>query len=135
MFVTQGKALLVRIPYSSRLITGVKTWELRSRPTHIRGIVGVVESGTSCIWGFIDILGCREVTPSILRECEDKHTVSRLDLEAFPYTQWFAWQVGSSWKLKEPIPIVRRKGQVIWITTDREYKLGVDDFESYNLVV
>ena len=53
------RALIVRQPWIDLILSGEKTWEMRSRPTNVRGRIGLIEQGTGLIVGecFLDGVG------------------------------------------------------------------------------
>lgn len=57
-FAPPERALLVREPYVSLLLTRRKHWELRGLPTKIRGRIGLIRSGSSFLVGECEIADC-----------------------------------------------------------------------------
>jgi hypothetical protein len=53
------RALLIREPYISLILSSRKRWELRGTPTKIRGRIGLVRSGSGLLIGECEIVGCR----------------------------------------------------------------------------
>lgn len=45
------RGLIVRDPYASQLLNGEKIWEIRGRPTQIRGPVVIVKQGSGMAYG------------------------------------------------------------------------------------
>lgn len=58
--VTMFRCLCVRPPYARAIVTGKKIEEYRSRPTRIRGRVGIIESGSGKIIGDAVLADCTE---------------------------------------------------------------------------
>ena len=54
------RCLVVRPPYARAIVTGAKVEEYRSRPTRIRGRVGIIESGSGTIIGDAVLTDCTE---------------------------------------------------------------------------
>ncbi|WP_442951553.1 ASCH domain-containing protein [Paenibacillus sp. GYB004] len=50
------RALIVREPYASMIVTGTKIWEIRGSNTKIRGTVGIIAAGTGTVIGRCDLL-------------------------------------------------------------------------------
>lgn len=44
----ERSALIIRRPYSDQVLAGTKTWELRTRATHKRGLIGLIATGCGC---------------------------------------------------------------------------------------
>ena len=55
------KCLFVRAPFAGWIVDGVKTVEYRTRPTNIRGKIGIVQSKSGTVIGVAEITGCRVV--------------------------------------------------------------------------
>src|SRR5689334_2504251 len=53
-----SRALLVREPYVSLILSHRKRWELRGMSTKIRGRIGLVRSGSGLVVGECDIADC-----------------------------------------------------------------------------
>ena len=58
--VTYFHCLVVKPPYARQIVTGQKTEEYRSRPTKIRGRIGIIESGSGTIIGDAELYDCTE---------------------------------------------------------------------------
>ena len=58
--VTFWRCLCVKPPYARQIVTGAKIEEYRSRPTRIRGRVGIIESGSGTIIGDAELFDCTE---------------------------------------------------------------------------
>ncbi len=58
--VTYFRCLCVRPPYARAIVTGAKIEEYRSRPTRIRGRVGIIECGSGAIIGDAVLYDCTE---------------------------------------------------------------------------
>ena len=54
------RCLCVKSPYARRIVTGEKLEEYRTRPTRIRGRIGIIESGTGTIIGDVELFDCTE---------------------------------------------------------------------------
>ena len=53
-----NRGLIIKQPWIELILSGKKTWEMRSRPTHIRGKIGLIEQGTGLIVGEVEIIDC-----------------------------------------------------------------------------
>ena len=58
--VSYFHCLCVKPPYARQIVTGEKIEEYRSRPTRIRGRVGIIEAGTGTIIGDVELYDCTE---------------------------------------------------------------------------
>src|SRR6476659_1314196 len=50
------RGLIVRDPYASQLLNEQKIWEIRGRPTQIRGPVVIVKQGTGKAYGIANLV-------------------------------------------------------------------------------
>ena len=50
--------LIVKSPYANQIVDGTKKEEYRSRRTHIRGEIGIIEAGTSRLIGSVCLIDC-----------------------------------------------------------------------------
>ena len=50
------KGLIVKKEWLDRILDKGKVWEMRTTPTKIRGVVGLIESGTGLIVGEVEIV-------------------------------------------------------------------------------
>ena len=114
------KALIIDTPHIDNILSGIKSWEMRSKKTKIRGHVALIrkKSGT--------IIGIAEITDS-LEPLSDKEMLAskakhRIDDEtlADPRTiKWrFPWVMANAKKLRNPVPYEHPNGAVIWVALD-----------------
>jgi len=90
---TTLRALIVRHPFVDQLLDGSKTVEYRSRPTRIRGTIGLIASGErGKLLGLIDIVDCREDA-----------------------RYGYAWVVRNPRKFAVPVEFAQRYGCVTWV--------------------
>ena len=93
------KCLIVRPPFAEYIVNSIKTIEYRSRKTNIRGRIGIIESGTSSIIGDAELIDC-VYNPDIYL---------------------WEWHLISARTYVTPIPIIRKKGTVVWQEIDYDY--------------
>lgn len=113
-----SRALLVKPHWADLIVSGKKTWELRSRKTGKHGeCIGIVRSGGSHVIGSAVIE--KVVGPLSLEELlasKRRHRASASQLkDAFGSKPIYAWVLRDARKLREPLEISRRPGQVIWV--------------------
>jgi hypothetical protein len=85
--------LFVKAPFARWIADGVKTIELRSRKTLIRGRIGIIESGSGTVIGDVELASC---------------TYNQsLDL--------YNWQLAHPRRYAEPVPFEHKQGCVTWI--------------------
>ena len=102
-------------PYASYIVEGKKTWELRRRPTNIRGRVGIV-SGDQVIGSveIVDSIG--PLTQEQLEKHQDKHLADKEFLKKYARGEpLYVWVLSGARKFDKPIPIQIRQGHQTWL--------------------
>jgi hypothetical protein len=108
------RSLIVKKEWLDLIFDGGKVWEMRTRPTNIRGWVGLIESGTGLIVGEVQIAGCFEKPTPPTDEFICAHKVENLEL----IKKWkYAWVLCGAKRYETPIPYKHPKGAVIWVKT------------------
>lgn len=111
------RALIIRQPHIGHILDGMKTWEMRSKPTKIRGRIGLIEAGSGLIVGEAEIdrmqsapksYRARHMTRAYHRIPEDRYGVM---------DKWcWAWVLSNVIRYDEPIPYDHPRGAVIWVS-------------------
>jgi hypothetical protein len=71
-------------PWVSYIISGAKTWEMRSRNTGVRGRIGLIRKGAKTVVGVADLVGTLpKLSLSDLRANVGKHQVSASEIDEF----------------------------------------------------
>lgn len=108
----QQKALIIKKHWLDLILSGEKTWEMRSRKTNIRGRIFLIESGSGLIKGGCELVGCKLTDYATIMHYIDKHKVPDADL----LKKWnVAWIIENAYRLSEPIPYDHPKGAVVWV--------------------
>jgi len=108
------RALIVRKPWIDLILSGEKTWEMRSRATTIRGRVGLIEKGSGLIVGEVEIVDCSaNLGMQQLFDHKDKHFVG--DLNHLLVNWPIAWKLAFPKRYDKPIPYNHPQGAVIWV--------------------
>jgi hypothetical protein len=126
MEITKG--LIIDIPHIDNILSGKKTWEMRSTQTKQRGRIALIRKGhPGKIIGIVEIIG--SLGPFSKEEMlanQPKHlmTSERInDPEASKYRN--AWVLKNAKLLKRPIPFEQKSGAVIWVNLDEEISAAV----------
>ena len=90
------KCMFVRDPFAKLIVYGVKSIEYRTRPTNIRGRIGIIESGTGTIIGDAVVWNCKK-------------------LEGF---QLYEWCLCCQRRYRNPHHFQQKRGAVVWINVD-----------------
>jgi hypothetical protein len=115
--VTRG--LIIRPEPIEKILSGLKTWEMRSRPVEIRETVALVKKGSKAVYGVADIVDCIGPLSDAERMANESfhrvepHRWSDPDVAKYR----FAWVLSNVRRLKEPVPYVHRGG-VQFVTLD-----------------
>ncbi|CAJ1408918.1 unnamed protein product [Effrenium voratum] len=116
--MVHSSALTVKPRWLSLLLSGEKTWELRSTHCRQRGDVALLASGTSTVWGIVEILDSKSRSFEELAEAETLHRVPREELREFAKKKAFAWVVGKPRILVRPLRVKRASASVNWVKLD-----------------
>lgn len=106
-------ALTVKPEWLSLILSGCKTWELRSKPCRKdpKAFVALLASGTSTVWGFCQIDGSSSRWRSLRQlrsaSARSKHQVSEAELQSLTDLRK-AGQV-------RPLGVSRLSGSVSWL--------------------
>lgn len=118
----QIKGLFIKEPWISLILSGKKTWEIRSSNTSIRGRIALIASGTGTVVGYADIVDSIEIEPIHFDENIDKHNIpqERYSSNNMPYKKTYAWILANPKRLKNSIPFEPKRGCVIWINLNNK---------------
>jgi hypothetical protein len=111
------EALLIRKPWIDKILDGSKTWEIRGRRSHKRGLIGLVESGSGTVIGTAKLTGV--VAPLALPQLISNASKAGLTRgearQGLPYKDTFAWIIEDARRLVAPVPYRHPPGAVIWV--------------------
>ncbi|MHA1617462.1 MAG: ASCH domain-containing protein [Candidatus Njordarchaeales archaeon] len=110
-----AKGLIVREPYASMIVKGVKKWEIRSQRTKIRGQIAIVSKKR--ILGSVELVGVKG--PFSVDELMRYYPYHKADRETLNKISrgkpLYAWRLDNPVEFKEPITINIPPGPVIWV--------------------
>jgi len=113
------KALIIQKQWLDMILDGSKTWEMRSRPTKVRGRILLIEAGSGHIVGEC-VLDNSLTTPLSERQrviFQGCHRVTDLKL----LEKWcYPWILRSAKRYDKPIPYTHPKGAVVWVNIDEQ---------------
>lgn len=116
-------ALVVRSPWAQMIVSGEKTWELRSTGTSRRGRIAIALAGSGHLLGEVTLTGAKCVQQesgddSALKRNKDKHCV-----ETWPFIRskkvW-AWELANAKKYDQPVPYSHTKGCIVWVRLTKD---------------
>ena len=90
------KCLFVRHPFAGWIVDAVKDIEYRTKPTNIRGRIGIIQSRTGTVIGEAELTGC--------------NYNEELD--------FYEWELAAPRRFKKPVPFQKKPGAVVWIDVD-----------------
>lgn len=107
------RALIVADPWIGKILSGEKTWEMRSAPTKIRGRVGLIRKGSGLIVGSVEII---DVLPPLDRNAamvtKNLHKVADVEL----LEKWkYPWVLKNVVEFETPLEYEHPRGAVVWV--------------------
>lgn len=125
-----NRALIVRQPWIDLILSGKKTWEMRSRPTIVRGRIGLIEQGTGLIVGEANIDDSLDRKYGIFDKNADNFERHRI-LDRGELFNWpYPWVLSNAIRYETPIKYNHPNGAVIWVDLT---KSGVIDAVNKNV--
>jgi hypothetical protein len=112
------RGLLVRDPYASQLLNGEKIWEIRGKPTQIRGSVVIIKSGTGHAYGtakLVRVLGPLDLDDLTLASELPRDERELFRREGLPYPKTYAYVFTDPKWFESPIPYRHPSGAVTWV--------------------
>jgi hypothetical protein len=109
---------MIRDPYASQILNGKKIWEIRGRPTQIRGPVVIVKSGTGSAYGtanLVRVLGPLELEDLIVAPELPEKERREFALSGLPYPKTYAYVFTNPQWFECPIPYRHASGAVTWV--------------------
>ena len=121
------KALIIDEPWVSLIVSGKKTWEMRSRNTQVRGRIGLIRKGSKTIVGVADLVGTLpKLSRSDLKASVAKHRVPACEIsEDFKHST--AWVLERARPLREPVAYRHPAGAVIWVNLDQAVTVAIEE--------
>jgi hypothetical protein len=99
-------------------VTGKKRWELRTRQSHKRELVGIIEAGRKVVIGVVQIVdSLGPLSNDELRRSEHMHLIPAAMLDAFQRHRT-AWVMAQAHRFEIPIPCVVPNGAQLFVTLD-----------------
>lgn len=116
------KGLIIKSPYIEKILSGAKTWEMRSSATQVRGPIALIKKGSGQVVGvanLVDVKGPLSLQDRL--ETIDKHHISPEQLETGETEKWHtAWVLENARPLITPVHYQHPNGAVIWVNLDRQ---------------
>ena len=109
-----NRALTIENDPITKILKGIKTWEMRDRHCRIRESIGLIEIGTGTIVGAMEIIGTRgpmgreELLENKKRHCSDPDFLLSKGWD-------HAWILKKPRKFVNPIPYKHPRGAQMWV--------------------
>tara|TARA_R110002072_G_scaffold302794_1_gene488770 strand:+ start:6602 stop:7258 length:657 start_codon:yes stop_codon:yes gene_type:complete len=115
--VEQG--IIIDEPWIEKILTGEKTWEMRSKRTPKRGTIALIKKGTKTVVGIAELYGCDgPLSKDELRNTMDRHRIPERMFNHSSYKWFCAWKLRNVHKLKNPVSYEHKKGSTVWVNLD-----------------
>ena len=125
--------LVVKHPFAEMIVSGAKTWEIRTKQSRVRERVAILLGGTKTAIGEVTLTDSFPVTRDMLCQNFEKHQID--DISAvFQHAhnhevQYYAWVLECAEKYKDPKPYAHPVGAVSWVKlTSPESRPGLVSF-------
>ena len=106
------RALIIDEPWISKILSVEKTWEMRTRPTKIRGLIGLIRKSSGLIIGQCELIDSPIISMEDLVTFTNFHCIEDITL----LTKWrFPWILKDAKLYDIPIPYKHPLGAVIWV--------------------
>lgn len=123
------KALIVDMPHIDNILSGWKTWEMRSVRTKKRELIGLIKKGSGTVIGVVEIidsLGPFSKDEMLTYELKHRMTPERLnEPDASKYDH--AWVLKNARFLKLPVRYDHPSGAQSWVKLDAQTSAAVWD--------
>lgn len=121
-----SNALVVGKPWISLILEGLKTWEMRSKRTSIRGPVALIQKGSGNVVGVAELVGVRgPLTDDEMEAHEVNHRIPPKIYRAPEYKWYYAWVLENAMVLPSAVPYKHKNGAVIWVQLDEQTQQGI----------
>jgi hypothetical protein len=118
--------LIIDEPWIGLIVSGAKTWEMRSRNTAVRGCIALIRKGSKTVVGVADLVGTLpKLSLSDLTANVDKHQVSASEIDD-EFKHNTAWVLQRAERLRQPVPYRHPAGAVIWVNLAPEVATAVE---------
>ena len=102
--------------YLDELLDGVKTYDARSYPTNKRGVIALVDSRTMRVYGVIELVGIRKITPEEYAKWHCTGKFKGMEFLIDSSKEYYAYEFVNPRKLVNPIKLnVAKK---TWVEID-----------------
>ena len=120
------KGLIVDEPWISLLLSGRKTWEMRSTHTATRDRIALIRKGSGAVVGVADLVDSIGPLDDIAwRAHQERHQIP-LSKQAETRSWDHAWVLESVRPLTRPVPYSHPNGAVVWVRLSEEVERSLE---------
>lgn len=114
------KALIIKEPWASLILNGVKVWEIRKYETNTRGYIGLVNKKQ--LKGFVELFKVKKMKIKDLEREKLMHRVNKSFLKKYAEgrKELYVWMLRNPIKLEKPIKINYPSGRKVWARVYRK---------------
>lgn len=109
--------LIVKPKWLNLILDGKKDLEIRGSLTNKRGRIGLIESGSGEIKGFVDIVCSYPIDRDLFEANRSRHCIDA-EYDKLPYQKPCAWVFQNPVRFKKPIKYKHPQGAVIWVKVE-----------------
>ncbi len=111
------KGLVIRTPWINMILAGTKSWEMRSKLTHIRGRIALIRAGSGLIVGSAELVDCLPaLSLEQMRQTQGFHGIPDDQLASAFEANWTTpWVLRNVEVLATPKPYQHKSGAVKWV--------------------
>ncbi len=114
------KALVVADPWIEMILDGTKTWEMRSKVTHLRGPVALIRKGSGQVVGTAVLVDCgAPLSADAYAAAERRHGIPAADQPwAIDNGYLIPWVLEDARALAQAVPYRHTSGAVTWVVLE-----------------
>jgi hypothetical protein len=111
------KALVIRSPWIDLILAGQKTWEMRTRPTNIRGRIALIKAGSSMVFGTAELVNCLPPLDAEQMHLQQQHhAIPGSEMASALENRWTTpWVLQDIRPLPKPVAYHHPSGAVTWV--------------------
>lgn len=115
------RGLVVDEPWVSLILSGAKTWEMRSRATGLRGRIALIRKRSGLVVGTVDLVDClAPLDADAMAATIDRHGIDPGWQQDALAAGWvIPWVLRDARPLAAPVPYRHPSGAVGWVVLDR----------------
>lgn len=112
-----AKGLVIADPWIGYILDGIKTWEMRSSSTSLRGPFTLIRKGTGAVSGIASLVEVgRALSPEEMLESFERHQIPAEMIRSGQVSKWNTpWCLEDVRKLTTPVPYEHPNAAVTWV--------------------